>query len=280
VLTATRSGEQVTQAERSPLVSWRRRRRVNRIAAIVLPVILAVAGAVAWQVAATAAAGGSVLIPTFTDFAGVVVRLLGSSAFWMAMWTSQSALLVGFVIAVVVGVPLGLYVGRHKTLDGLLSGYLDIAVVTPTAVFMPLVIVVLGPTFWARVVVIVVFALPFVVVPCRTGSATAPAPLVAMTRSYGGTARAVWREVVLPASVPAIFTGLRQGLAHALTGMILVELTFLAVGIGRLIQDSQAQFDAASVFGVTFLIVMEGVVLMALLQRAQDRLSGQWRAKA
>src|SRR5262245_18717873 len=139
MLTATRRGAQATQAEPAPLASWRRRRRMNGIAAVVLPVILAVAGAVAWQVAATAATGGSVLIPTFTDFAGAVVRLLASSAFWSAMWTSQSALVVGFAIAVAVGVPLGLYVGRHKTLDGLLSGYLDIAVVTPTAVFMPLV---------------------------------------------------------------------------------------------------------------------------------------------
>ena len=280
MLTAKRSDRRVTPAEPAPLSTWRRRRRVDRIAAVVLPVTIAAVGAGAWQVAATAATGGSVLIPTFTDFAGAVGHLLGSSAFWSALWTSESALLVGFGIAVAVGVPLGLYVGRHRTLDGLLSGYLDIAVVTPTAVFMPLVIVVLGPTFFARVVVIFVFALPFIVVPCRTGSATAPAPLVAMTRSYGGSTAAVWREVVLPASVPAIFTGLRQGLAHALTGMIIIELTFLAVGIGRLIQDSQAEFDSASVFAVTFLIIAQGVALMALLQGAQDRLSGKWRARA
>jgi ABC-type nitrate/sulfonate/bicarbonate transport system permease component len=280
MLTVTESDGPVKSTGPTPLSSWRRRRRVGRIAAVVLPITVAAAGATAWQVAATAGTGGSVLIPTFTDFVGAVVHLLGSPSFWSAVWTSQSALLVGFAIAVAVGVPLGLYVGRHATLDGLLSGYLDIAVVTPTAVFMPLVIVVLGPTFSARVVVIVVFALPFIVVPCRTGSATVPAPLVAMTRSYGGSTGAVWREVVLPASVPAIFTGLRQGFAHALTGMIIIELTFLAVGIGRLIQDSQAQFDAASVFAVTFLIIAEGVVLMALLQRAQDRLSGQWRARA
>src|SRR5262245_42708701 len=99
MLTGTRRGGQAIQAEPALLASWRRRRRTNRVAAVLLPVILAVAGAVAWQVAATASTGGSVLIPTFTDFAGAVGRLLGSSTFWSAMWTSQSALLVGFGIA-------------------------------------------------------------------------------------------------------------------------------------------------------------------------------------
>lgn len=280
MLTTADSSREVTPAEPALLAAWRRRRRTERVAAMVLPVAVGVAGALLWQFGAAARRGGSVLLPTFTEFAGAVVRVLGSGAFWSALWTSESALLVGFAIAVAGGIPLGLYVGRHGTVDGLVSGYLDIAVVTPTAVFMPLVIVVLGPTFWARVVVIVVFALPFVVVPTRTGSATVPGALVAMTRSYGGSPGAVWREVVLPASVPAIFNGLRQGLAHALTGMVIIELTFLAVGIGRLIQDAQARFDAAGVFAVTFLIVAEGVVLMALLQRVQDRLSGHWRARA
>lgn len=279
MLTAVDSGSDAGAAEPALLTVWRRRRRAERVAAVVLPLAVGAACALLWQFGATAHTSGGVLVPTFTDFVGAVVRALGSGRFWSAFWTSESALLVGFGIAVAGGIPLGLYVGRHRTVDGLVSGYLDIAVVTPTAVFMPLVIVVLGPTFWARVVVIVIFAFPFVVVPCRTGSATTPGALVAMTRSYCGSARAVWREVVLPSSVPAIFNGLRQGLAHALTGMVIIELTFLAVGIGRLIQDAQARFDAASVFAVTFLIVAEGVALMALLQRIQDRLSGHWRAR-
>ncbi|MBO0826387.1 MAG: ABC transporter permease subunit [Streptosporangiales bacterium] len=280
MLTAAGSAIETGVAQPALLAKWRRRRRVERTAAVVLPLGVGAVCALLWQMGAAARTGGSVLLPTFTDFVGAVVRVLASVRFWHALWTSESALLLGFAIAVAAGIPLGLYVGRHRTVDGLVSGYLDIAVVTPTAVFMPLVIVVLGPTFWARVAVIAIFGLPFVVVPTRTGSATVPGALVSMTRSYCGSSGAVWREVVLPASVPAIFNGLRQGLAHALTGMVIIELTFLAVGIGRLIQDAQAKFDAASVFAVTFLIVAQGVAMMALLQRAQDGLSGQWRARS
>lgn len=254
----------------------------DRVLGIVLPVAVAVVAATAWQISAMSAqqTGGSVLIPTFSDFVVGVVDLLGDAAFWQAVGTSESGLVVGFGLAVAVGVPLGLYIGRHGVLDGLVSGYLDVAVVTPTAVFMPLVIVVVGPTFWARVVVIFIFALPFVVVPCRAAAAATPSELVAMARSYGGSKFAVWRQVVLPASVPGIFTGLSQGLAHALTGMIIIELTFLAVGIGRLVQDFQASFDAARVFAVTFLIIGQGVLMIALLRRAQHRLSGHWRIRA
>jgi NitT/TauT family transport system permease protein len=257
-------------------VQWRRKRRLDLAAAVGLPLIIGIAFVAYWQ-GATTGSGQNVLIPSFTSFVAAAFDQLGHGDFWSAVWTSESALLLALGVAIVLGIPFGLYLGRHRTLDGLVSGYLDSAVVTPTAVFMPLIIVAFGPTFWARAVVIFIFAFPYIVLPIRVSSSTVGTDLVDMASSYGASRWQVWRDILVPASVPGIFTGLRQGVAHAFTGMFLIELTFLAVGIGSLLTGYEESFDPASVFGISLLVVLEALAVMVLLQSAQNRLSSSWR---
>jgi len=255
---------------------WQRRRRLEIAAAIGLPLLIGVAFVAYWE-SATTGSSQNVLIPSFTSFIAAAYDQLGQGGFWSAAWTSESALLLALGAAIVLGIPIGLYLGRHRTIDGLASGYLDSAVVTPTAVFMPLVIVGLGPTFWARVFVIFIFAFPYIVLPIRVSSSTVGKDLTDMARSYGASRWGLWRDVLVPASVPGIFTGLRQGVAHAFTGMFLIELTFLSVGIGYLLTGYEESFDPADVFGVSLIVVLEALVVMVLLQSAQNRLSSKWR---
>ena len=253
---------------------WLRQRRIERIAAVALPLVVGAIGIGYWQATTSGRHTGSVLIPSFTEFASAIGKLLGKGEFWQAAWTSESALLVAFGLAVGIGVPFGLLIGRHRRFDAFISGWVDIGVVTPTAVFMPMIIIIFGPTFWARVSVMFLFALTFVIIPCRTASMTVSDSLLSMARSYGADRFRLWREVIVPASAAGIFVGLRQGLAHAFTGMFLIELTYLAVGLGWLIEGYQTTFDTADVFGVCFLIVAEAAVLMAALQWVQTRLTG------
>jgi ABC-type nitrate/sulfonate/bicarbonate transport system permease component len=125
--------------------------------------------------------------------------------------------------------------------------------------------------------VIFIFAFPYIVLPCRVSSSTVGKELIDMAASYGASRWRVWRDILVPASVPGIFTGLRQGVAHAFTGMFLIELTFLSVGIGYLLTGYEDAFDPANVFGVSLLVVLEVLVVMALFQYAQNRLSKSWR---
>lgn len=262
------SGEPESEA----IVRWRRAQRRDQIWRVALPIMVAVGLAATWQIAsASGEAVGGVLMPSFTDFSVAVWQVFFSGEFWGALWTSESALLLGFAAAVVIGVPLGLLLGRHRDIDALVIPYLDMAVVVPLAILTPLVLVIFGPTLAARVAIIFVFALPFVAVPCRSGAMVTPPELIAMARSYSASTLQVWREVLLPSALPAILTGLRQGLAHALTGMIIIELTFLAVGLGQLLQSYQGRFNAAAVFALVFLIIAQGVLMMGALHAVENR---------
>lgn len=199
------------------------------------------------------------------------IQELGDGSVWHALWTSDLSLLAGFAIAVAIGVPLGLVIGRLRRVDRLVAPYLQIALVTPVAVLMPIVLVALGLSRTAQVVVVVLFALPFVVVPTRGGVVTIPGDWLDMASSYGARELQVWRLVLLPGATQAIVNGLRLGFAHALTGEITVELSLIAIGIGQLIIRYQSHYQAAALFAFVMLISIQSIAAMGLLSLIQRK---------
>jgi ABC-type nitrate/sulfonate/bicarbonate transport system permease component len=250
--------------------AWRTARRRDLVWQLLLPVAVIIPVALVWQLAALRP--GNLLLPTFTDFVATVGRLLTSSRFWSALETSEGALLLAYVAALAIGVPLGLAMGRARWLEGAVDPYLNIAVVTPMAIVMPLLLMIFGFSVMSRAIVIFVFAFPFVVVPCRAGVLTVSERLQEMARSFGAGELQMWREILLPGALPSIMSGLRQGFAHALTGMIVAELSLLAVGFGRLLLEFKDSFDYASVFATVFLIICQSVIFMAVLTFLERRI--------
>jgi NitT/TauT family transport system permease protein len=87
-----------------------------------------------------------------------------------------------------------------------------------------------------------------------------------MARGFGASELQIWRRVLLPGSVPAIMAGVRVALSHAVTGMVVVELLLVGVGIGRLILELQSQFNAAGVYASVVVVVLEAVLLISVAE--------------
>jgi len=250
---------------------WLRAQRRDRLWQVVMPVAVAVPVLAVWQLVP---ARGNILIPRFSTFAVAVSRTAVNPEFWQALATSELALLVAYSAAVVIGVPLGLAMGRLRWLEAIADPYVNIALITPAALVMPIILMVLGLTFWARVAVIFMFAITFVVVPCRAGMLTITSNLWEMCRCYGASELQLWRELLVPGCLPAMMTGLRQGLAHAISGMLVAELTLLAVGLGKLLLDAQGHYESATIFAIVFLLVLQSIGLMSLLSWLERRARG------
>ena len=101
------------------------------------PLITFAVVAVLWQVT-TARMENRLLVPTFTETARSFVELLGTRELWSALATSNQALLIGYVLSIVVGVPLGLALGRFRLLERMTSAYIDLLLVLPVAGLPPL----------------------------------------------------------------------------------------------------------------------------------------------
>jgi NitT/TauT family transport system permease protein len=215
---------------------------------------------------------GTLLLPTFSRTILAFVDLMRGPLLG-ALWVSNQAMLGGFALSVAVGIPLGLLLGRTRSLERFVDVYLSIFLVVPIAALIPLFIMALGLGTTTRIIIVFVFAVPLVVVNTRAGIRKIDPTLVEMAKAFGASELQLWRRVLIPGAVPGMFTGLRLGLGHALTGMVVVELLLVAVGIGALILLFQGKFQADYLFAATLAVLLEAIILMALLRRVEARLS-------
>jgi NitT/TauT family transport system permease protein len=204
-----------------------------------------------------------------------VVSLVRDPTVYTAFFISNQSLVFGFGLAIGIGIPLGLLIARFRSAEGYIDPYLSILLVTPMAALIPLLIMSLGLGLASRVVLVVVFSIPVVIVNARAGIRSVDANLIEMATSYGAGERQIWREILLPGALPAIMTGVRLGLGRAVTGMVIIELLMVAVGIGGLILNFRGTFQADMLYAVVVLIVVEALILVSIV-RLVERWVAPW----
>ncbi len=220
---------------------------------------------------------GGLLMPRFSDTAVAWVDILLSGELLRAFVQSNLAMLLGYAMAILIGIPLGLVMGRIRAVESFADVYLNLLLVMPMSAVMPLILIALGLGLTSRTVIICSFGVVIIAVNTRAGMRSIDADLVEMARSFGANELQLWRRVFLPGSLPAIIAGLRMGLGRSITGMVVVELLLIAVGLGRLMLVYGGNFDADYVFAVIITILAEAVVLMNLAKSLEQRML-PWRA--
>ena len=204
----------------------------------------------------------SLLLPSCTETMGALARLVDTAELWEAVWISNQAMVLGFLLAAIVGVPLGLLMGRWRRAERYVDPYLNILLVTPKSALIPIVIMATGLGLLSRLLVVFISAIVVITVNVRTGLRMVDPAWVEMAQSFGATEGQLWRKVFLRGGLPGILTGFRLGLARSISGMITVELLLVAVGIGRLILDFEGMFDAPSLYATVLVVVAEAVILL------------------
>jgi len=227
--------------------------------------------AAAWE--AYASQARSLLIPRFSETVIGFFTLLTDRHFWEALFISNQSLVLGFSIAVVLGIPLGLAMGRFRAAERAVDVYLNILLVTPMAALIPILLMSLGLTLASRVVLVVLFSIVMIIVNSRAGVRQVDPSLIEMARSFGASERQIWWRVLLPGSLPAVMTGVRIGLGRAVTGMVIVELLMVAVGIGGLILEYRGFFKAELLYGTVVIVVLEALALITLARRLERRVA-------
>ncbi|MEQ4714913.1 ABC transporter permease [Nonomuraea sp. B19D2] len=216
---------------------------------------------------------GGLLIPRFTETVEATVKLLGSAELWQAMYVSNQALVLGFLVAVVVGVPTGIMLGRYRLLERFADVYLNILLVTPMAAIIPLLVMSVGFGLASRVILVTIFSIVMVVVNSRAGVRQVDPSLIEMARSFGAGEREIWTRILLPGALPAIMTGIRLGLGRAVTGMVIVELLMVSTALGGLILEYRGLFKAPQLYGTIVIILAEALLLISVARWGERKLT-------
>jgi ABC-type nitrate/sulfonate/bicarbonate transport system permease component len=233
---------------------------------------LLVGAVAAWELFLSASQ--NFLLPRFTEIAGGLFRLLFIEArFWEALYISNQALIFGFAISVLIGIPLGLLAGRFRWADRVLNPYVGVLLVMPVAPLIPIVIIALGLGLAARLFIVVLFSFVFVTVNTRAGVRNVDSSLIEMAKSFGASEGQIWRRIVIPGALPAIFAGMRIGLGRAITGMVMVELLLVASGLGRLLLEFSGRMQSDMVFATVAAVILEALALLAVMQGLEKRIT-------
>jgi NitT/TauT family transport system permease protein len=206
-----------------------------------------------------------------------LIDLLGSGALLQATLISLQSLLLGFVAAVAIGVPLGLVMGVVGPIGRVARIYLDLLIALPTAALIPLVILSFGINIASSAVIVFVFSAPFITMNAYGGVRDVRPRLIEMARSFGASWGPLFAKVVLPSALPMILAGMRLGLSRAFLGLIVAELLLSPFGLGRLIMSSRSMFEHDRMFAtVAWTLILAGAAL-AGLAKIETRML-RWRS--
>ena len=140
--------------------------------------------------------------------------------------------------------------------------YIMIIYATPLVALIPFILSMMGFGFAPKVLVVFLFAVFPVLYNTVEGARSIKPELIEVAKSFRSSEWALWREVMLPYTLPYTMTGVRQAIGRALVGMVAAEFFLSSTGLGQLIMGASQNFDTAGVFASIFVIGLVGVGLM------------------
>ena len=178
----------------------------------------------------------------------------------------------GFIIAAVLGVPLGIAMGAYKPIEAFFEPFISFARYLPASGFIPLLILWAGIGEMQKLAVIFIGSFFQLVLMVAVTVGSTRRDLVEAAYTLGSRAGGVVRRVLLPSSAPDIAESLRLVLGWAWTYVIVAELIGAASGIGHMITDSQALLDTGQIiFGIVVIGVI-GLISDYLFKMLNQRL--------
>ncbi|MGH8913403.1 MAG: ABC transporter permease [Acidimicrobiia bacterium] len=232
-------------------------------------------GILLWEIYARLAAD-PVFIPTSGDVIVAFWALLGEADFWSSYATTLEPFLIGWSTAIVLGVSLGLWMGRSRVITGLSAPHLAFLNALPISTLVPVVVIVAGIDLVARSIVVFLFAIVEVVLTTASGVRYIDPDLFAMGKSFSLSRRKRLTRIILPGAAGGIAAAIRVGTGRAVVGMVVMELLLVSVGVGRLISRYRDTFQAPSLYAVVLSLAIFALVVQALLRRL-ERKALTWR---
>src|SRR5215472_15911123 len=192
------------------------------------------------------------------------------------LYVSAQEFVLGYGLAVIVGVPLGILMGWYSRLNAVLDPFVNALSATPRIALMPLIIIWFGIDLSAKIAIIFLSTVFPILVNTMTGVRTMERDFVKVARSFGASDGQLFATVALPSSVPNLLTGLRLGLGHALIGIVVGEMYGASAGIGFMMQTAGATFQTDKVMVGILIIAAAGMGLTHVLKMIERKFD-VWR---
>jgi ABC-type nitrate/sulfonate/bicarbonate transport system permease component len=231
---------------------------------------------VLWQVSAD----NRWVNPLFTSSPSTVLRagrqLYQSGQLMPYVRSSGELFLYGFLLSVIIAIPLGVAMGWYRRFDAVMDPFVSILYATPRIALIPLVLVWAGIGFQSRLIVVVLSAVFPLLINTVAGVRATDPQLLQVANAYTARDLAIFRTIVLPGAVPYIVAGLRHAINQALIGVVVAEFFAGNVGLGAMITSAGLELRTDIALLGVLVIAASSLILTGLLKLLERRLT-PWR---
>lgn len=180
-------------------------------------------------------------------------KMLISGDLFYHVYVSLLELVIGFLLAVIFGLIMGLLMGRYRIIGGLFDPLIMALYATPRIALIPLFVIWFGVGMGSKIFVVFIGAIFPILVNTMTGIRQVDRLLLRAARSFGASERQLFSKVLLPGALPAMMTGIRLGWGRGILGVVIGEMYVSMAGLGHLIVTAGNAMQTDELF---FLIII------------------------
>lgn len=259
-----KSIKQPVDSQKEPMIKIRRPRAgLNSYWLTTAVLVIAVA---IWQAVSMAGIFPAFALPSpvavWQAFVEIVRNGYGGQALISDILISCFRILIGFVGAIAIGVPIGLLMSRSKIVFDIVDPFLQFIRPVPPLAYIPLLVVWFGIGELPKAILILVGTIPVIIIGTMSGVKSTPALRISVARTLGASNAQIFRKVILPSALPEIFTAMRVGIGVAWTCLVAAELIAASSGLGWLVQFAGQALQVG--------VVIVGIVIIGLIGYAME----------
>ncbi len=211
------------------------------------------------------------LFPSPGQVAETLADGFANGSFWAGIGTSLLRLVIGYLISLVIGVALGLAVGCFKLLDDTVGSLLLALQTIPSICWLPLALLWFGLNEKAILFMVVIGAVLSISLAAEDGVRNVPPLFLKAARNMGAKGWTLYSQVVFPASMPSIVTGMKLGWSFAWRALMAAEILYGNVGLCHLLMMGRELNDISQVIAVMLVIIVLGLLVDKLIFSRVER---------
>jgi len=220
--------------------------------------------------------------PVFGSYPSAIaeafVDLVRSGKLQAAMSESLQPFVAGYGLAIVLGVPLGLVIGRYRVAEAALGIYVTAGYAMPLVALVPLLVLWLGLGFAVKAAVVFLMSVFPICINTWLGVTAVPKSLIEVGKSFVAPNIVILRRIILPATLPYIMAGIRLAVGRAVVAMVIAEFFTTISGLGAIIINSANNFDTATMFVPIVVLMVMAIGLNGLIGVIERRVA-PWQAE-
>jgi len=217
--------------------------------------------------------GVTFFVPPLSEVLQTLFSIIGTPAFQKALGETAYAFTMGVTSAIVIGVPVGILMGKNRLLDELLLPWVNIFLSAPLTALVPVLMVLFGFGMKSIIITTTLFAIWIIILNARAGVMQINRSLVEMARSFGATPMDAFIKIYFWAALPEILGGVRIGVIRAVKGVIIGQLLISIVGFGALFELYSANFLMSHFWAVLIVLFALAFTISEFLAYLERRVA-------